>query len=283
MKAEQFTDVVTYHGEGPIWDSVAGVLRWVDMLNGDILTLPPGGQLSRQHVGTIAAAMRPRAGGGLVVAVEHGFALMDADGRLGPEAIAFTDPTLRLNEGGVDRQGRFFCGSMPYDQGGPRGAFYRFDPDGAITEVFGEVTISNGVAWNADGDTMFYIDTPTHRVDVFDYDTGAGMPSNRRPLVHTDPAQGLPDGMALDTEGGMWVAMYGGHAVHRYTPDGKLDEVVEVPPAQVTSCCFGGPSLDELYITTSRENLPDGADPLAGALFRIKPGARGLPLGTFAG
>jgi sugar lactone lactonase YvrE len=283
MKAEQFTDVVTYHGEGPIWDSVAGVLRWVDMLNGDILTLPPGGQLSRQHVDTIAAAMRPRAGGGLVVAIEHGFALMDADGRLGPETTAFTDPTIRLNEGGVDRQGRFFCGSMPYDQGGPRGAFYRFDPDGTITEVFGEVTISNGVAWTADGDTMFYIDTPTHRVDVFDYDPEAGLPSNRRPLVHIDPAHGSPDGMALDTEGGMWVAIHRGHAVHRYTPDGKLDEVVEVPPAQVTSCCFGGPDLDELYITTSRENLPDGTDPQAGALFRAKPGARGLPLGTFAG
>ena len=286
MKAEQFTDVVTYHGEGPIWDSVAGVLRCVDMLNGDILTFAPGGQLSRQHVDTIAAAMRPRSGGGLIVAVEHGFALMDADGRLGPETTAFTDPTIRLNEGGVDRQGRFFCGSMPYDQGGPRGAFYRFDPSGPgapVAEMFGGVTISNGVAWNAGGDTMFYIDTPTQRVDVFDYDPGAGLPSNRRPLVHVDPAHGSPDGMALDIEGGMWVAIHRGHAVHRYTPDGQLDEVVEVPPAQVTSCCFGGPGLDELYITTSRENLPDGADPLAGALFRIKPGARGLPLGTFAG
>ena len=283
MKAEPLTDVVTYHGEGPIWDSVAGVLRCVDMLNGDILTLPPDGAIGRQHVDTIAAAIRPRAGGGLVVGVEHGFVLTDADGRPGPEATAFTDPTIRLNDGGVDRQGRFFCGSMPYDQGGPRGALYRFDPDGTITEIFDQVTISNGVAWNAAGDTMFYIDTPTQRVDVFDYDPGTGTPSNRRPLVRIDPDLGSPDGMALDIEGGLWVALYQGHAVHRYTPDGKLDEVVEVPPAQVTACTFGGPDLDELYITTSRENLPDGADPLAGALFHIKPGARGLPLGTFAG
>ena len=283
MKAEQFTDVITYHGEGPIWDSVAGVLRCVDMLNGDILTLPRDGAIGRQHVDTIAAAMRPRAGGGLVVGVEHGFVLTDADGRPGPEATAFTDPTIRFNDGGVDRQGRFFCGSMPYDQGGPRGVFYRFDPDGTITEIFDQVTISNGVAWNAAGDTMFYIDTPTHRVDVFDYDPGTGTPSDRRPLVHIDPDRGSPDGMALDTEGGLWVALHQGHAVHRYTPDGALDEVIEVPPAQVTACTFGGPDLDELYITTSRENLPDGADPQAGALFHIKPGARGLPLGTFAG
>ncbi|HWG13884.1 MAG TPA: SMP-30/gluconolactonase/LRE family protein [Streptosporangiaceae bacterium] len=285
MKAEQFTDVVTYHGEGPIWDSVAGVLRWVDMLNGDILTMAPGGAIERQHVGTIAAAMRPRADGGLVIAVEHGFVLMEPDGQLGSEQTAFTDPGIRLNEGGVDRQGRFFCGSMPYDQGGPRGAFYRFDPSGPgapIAEMFGEVTISNGVAWNAAGDTMFYIDTPTHRVDVFDFDTAAGVPSGRRPLVHIDPAHGSPDGMALDAEGGLWVAIHRGHAVHRYLPDGTLDTIVEVPPAQVTACAFGGPGLDELYITTSRENLPDGADPLAGALFHTKPGVRGLPLGTFA-
>ncbi|HEY0718125.1 MAG TPA: SMP-30/gluconolactonase/LRE family protein, partial [Streptosporangiaceae bacterium] len=133
------------------------------------------------------------------------------------------------------------------------------------------------------GDQMFYIDTPTHRVDVFDYDAATGTPSGRRPLVHVDPGRGAPDGMALDAEGGMWVAIHRGHAVHRYLPDGTLDTVVEVPPAQVTACAFGGPGLDELYITTSRENLPDGEDPLAGALFRVKPGVRGLPLGTFAG
>jgi sugar lactone lactonase YvrE len=283
MKAEQLTDVCTYHGEGPIWDSVAGVLRWVDMLNGDILTMSPGGTIDRRHVGTIAAAMRPRSGGGLVVAVEHGFVLLDADGQASPEQTAFTDPGIRMNEGGVDRQGRFFCGSMPYDQAGPRGAFFRLDPDGTVSEVFGGVTISNGVAWNADGDTMFYIDTPTHRVDVFDYDPDAGTPSGRRPLVHVDPGHGAPDGMALDAEGGLWVAIHRGRAVHRYTPEGKLDQVVELPPSQVTACAFGGPGLDELYITTSRENLPDGAEPQAGAIFHVTPGVRGLPLGTFAG
>jgi sugar lactone lactonase YvrE len=188
-----------------------------------------------------------------------------------------------MNEGGVDRQGRFFCGSMPYDQGGPRGVFYRFDPDGTITEVFGNVTISNGVAWTTAGDTMYYIDTPTHRVDVFDYDPATGTPSNRRPLVHIDPSQGAPDGLCLDAEGGVWVALHRGHAVHRYTAGGQLDQVVELAPSQVTACTFGGPDLADLYITTSRENLPDDAEPQAGALFHVNPGVRGLPLGTFAG
>jgi sugar lactone lactonase YvrE len=287
MKAEQFTEVCTYHGEGPIWDSVAGRLRWVDMLNGDILTQAPDGSIARQHVDKIAAALRPRASGGLVVAIEHGFVLLDAGGQPGPVQTAFADASIRMNDGGVDRQGRFFCGSMPYDQGGPRGVFYRFDPDAAITEIFGNVTISNGVAWNPAGDTMYYIDTPTHRVDVFDYDPATGMPSNRRPLVYVDPdhgaPHGAPDGMCLDAEGGLWVAIYDGHAVHRYTPEGKLDQVVELPPSQVTACAFGGPGLDELFITTSRENLPDDAEPQAGALFHVQPGVRGLPLGTFAG
>jgi len=283
MKAEQLTEPAAYHGEGPLWDENAGVLRWVDMLNGDILTLAAAGTIDRMHVGKVAAAMRPRAAGGLVVAVEHGFVLIDRDGQTGPERTAFTDPACRMNEGGVDRQGRFLCGSMAYDQTSPRGAFYRYGPGGDISQVFGDVTISNGVAWSADGEQMFYIDTPTHRVDVFDYDAAAGTPSGRRPVVHVDPDHGVPDGMALDAEGGMWVAVHGGHAVHRYTTDGKLDAVIEVPPSQVTSCTFGGENLDTLYITTSRENLPPDAEPQAGAIFHATPGVRGLPVGTFAG
>ena len=244
MKADQLTAPCSYHGEGPIWDTADGVLRFVDMLQGDILTLSPAGEIDRLHVGTIAAAMRPRAGGGLVVAVEHGFVLVDGDGQAGPEQTAFTDPGVRMNEGGVDRQGRFFCGSMPYDQAGPRGALYRFDPDGGIHLVFAGVTISNGVAWSADGEQMYYIDTPTQRVDVFDYDPAAGMPSGRRALALVDPGHGQPDGMALDAEGGLWVAIFGGHGVHRYTREGKLDAVVELPASQVTACTFGGEHLD---------------------------------------
>ena len=283
VKAEQLTDVCTYHGEGPIWDAPAGVLRWVDMLNGDILQLTPAGTGSRRHVGTIAAAMRVRAGGGLVVAVEHGFVLIGPDGQAAPEQTAFTDPACRMNEGGVDRQGRFLCGSMAYDETSPRGAVFRYDPGGAISPVFGDVTISNGIAWSADGEQMFYIDTPTQRVDVFDYDPATGLPSGRRPLVHVDPGLGVPDGMALDAEGGMWVAINGGNAVHRYTAAGRLDAVVEVPPSQVTSCAFGGEDLNVLYLTTSRKDLPPGAEPEAGAIFHVTPGVRGLPLGTFAG
>ena len=283
MKAEQLTDVCTYHGEGAIWDEHAGLLRWVDMLNGDILHLTQDGTPDRRHVGTIAAAMRPRAGGGLVVAVEHGFVLIGADGQAGPEQTAFTDPACRMNEGSVDRQGRFLCGSMAYDKTSPRGAVFRYDPNGAISRVFGDVTISNGIAWSADGEQC---STSTHPPGGSTSSTTTpppGLPYGRRPLVHVDPGRGVPDGMALDAEGGMWVAINGGHAVHRYTAEGKLDAVVEVPPSQVTSCAFGGEDLDRLYITTSREDLPPSAEPQAGAVFHATPGVRGLPIGTFAG
>jgi sugar lactone lactonase YvrE len=217
MRAEQLTAACAGHGEGPAGDAAAGVLRWVDMLRGDVLTLTPAGSVERLHVGDVAAAVRPRLGGGLVVALERGFTLIDGGGAAGPELTAFTDPLSRMNDGGTDRQGRFFCGSMAYDMADPRGALYRLDPDGSVSTVMGDVTISNGIAWSADGEQMFYIDSGTQRVDVFDYETATGTPLSlsRRPVVEISPATGLPDGMALDAEGGIWVALWGGRAVRR--------------------------------------------------------------------
>lgn len=283
MTPEQLTAAEADHGEGPVWDHAAGVLRWVDMLAGDILTLRADGVVDRTHVGDVAAAFRPRAGGGLVVAVERGFVLIDDDGRVGPVHVAFEDPDVRMNDGGCDPAGRFYCGSMAYDMAPGRGGLYRFDPDGAVTRVLDGLGISNGIAWSPDGTRVHFVDTLTGRVDLFDYDVGSAGLSNRRPLVTIDRAQGLPDGLALDAEGGVWVALWTGGAVHRYGPEGTLDAVVRLPVSQVTACAFGGENLDELYITTSGLGLPDGAEPTAGAVFRVEPGVRGLPVATFAG
>jgi sugar lactone lactonase YvrE len=284
VKAEQLTEACATHGEGPMWDEAASVLRWVDMLKGDVLTMKATGSIERQHVAKVAAAIRPRAHGGLVVAVERGFLLIGVDGQIGPEHTAFTDSACRMNDGGVDRQGRFFCGSMAYDMVEPRGALYRFGSSAEIVIVLEAVTISNGIAWSGDGKRMFYVDSATQRVDIFDYDPAEGMPQDRRPLVRVSRETGLPDGIALDTEGGIWVALWGGHAVHRYrADDGRLDAVVELPVDLVTACAFGGPDRDQLYITTSRVDLGTDAHPAAGAVFLAHPGVRGLPLGTFAG
>jgi sugar lactone lactonase YvrE len=279
MKAEQVTDPVTYHGEGPVWSESWGGLRWVDMLAGDVLTLAAEGDVERRHVGTVAAVVRPRRGGGAVIAVERGFALEEPDGTLTVLPPLWDDDSVRMNEGDCDPDGRFYCGSMAYDHAEGAGSVYRLDPDGAVGIVLDDVTISNGLEWSPDGALAYYVDTPTGRIDVFDYDSDRGL-TGRRGFVKTG---GAPDGLTVDEEGGVWVAFFDGGAVHRYGTDGALDEVIQVGARQVTACTFGGADLDQLFITTSREHLEPGDDPLAGALFRAEPGVRGRPVREYAG
>jgi sugar lactone lactonase YvrE len=186
-----------------------------------------------------------------------------------------------MNEGGCDPDGRFWCGSMAYDQSPGAASMYRLDPDGTVRRVFDGVTVSNGLEWSPDGTLAYYDDTATHRVDVFDYDRDAGL-TGRRPFVVLGD-DGNPDGLTVDAEGGVWVALFGGGAVHRYDAAGRLTAVVEVPTPQVTACTLGGPQLDQLFITTSREGMGPDDDPLAGSLFRVDAGVRGLPVRAFAG
>lgn len=283
LAAEQITDVCTQHGEGPVWDASTGLLRWVDMLRGDVLSLATAsGTPSRRHVGTVAAALRPRRSGGMVLALERGFAIDDTRSvRVLPEL--WTQSTIRMNDGGCDPQGRFYCGSMAYDSSPGQGALYRLDPDGAVHTVLTGVTISNGLAWSPDGATVYYIDSATRRVDAFDFNPVTGGFGDRRTVVEISAEHGMPDGMTVDADGGLWVALWGGGAVHRYTPHGRLDAVVTLPVSQVSACTFGGPTHTDLFITTSRQGVPDGEQPPAGALFRVQPGLAGLPAATFAG
>src|SRR5690349_10219562 len=281
MRAERLTDRVAFHGEGPVWSESWGGLRWVDMLAGDVLSFGSDGAVRRRHVGTVAAALRPRRGGGAVIAVERGFALEDADGSLTTLDPIWSDPGVRMNEGGCDPDGRFWCGSMAYDQAPGAAALYRLDPDGSVHTALEGVTVSNGLDWSPDGSLAYYDDTATHRVDVFDYDRDTGLTA-RHPFVRL-PDDGNPDGLTVDAEGGVWVALFGGGAVHRYTPAGVLDVVVEVPTPQVTACTFGGPGRDQLFITTSREGMAPDDDPLAGSLFRADVGVPGRPVREFAG
>jgi sugar lactone lactonase YvrE len=265
-----------------VWSPAWGGLRFVDMFAGDILSLGFGGVLGRRHVGAIAAAMRPRRGGGAVIAVERGFVLEDAVGDLHPLPDVWSDPTVRMNEGGCDPGGRFYCGSTAYDHAADRASLYRLDADGSVSVVFGSVTISNGLGWSPDGATAYYVDTPTRRIDRFDYAAETGLRA-RRPFVEIPDGAGFPDGLTVDAEGHVWVALYAGAAVRRYRPDGALDGVVDLPVTRPTACTFGGDNLTDLFITTSRENLAVGAEPEAGALFCCQPGVRGLPVVAFAG
>ena len=280
---EQLTEPVAYHGEGPVWSSTWGGLKWVDMLAGDILTLLPDGSVERQSVGTVAAAIRPRAAGGAVVAVENGFAIDPGAGGL-VEYLpgVFDDHGLRMNEGACDPDGRFYCGSMAWDKETGRGSLYRLDRDRNVTEVMAGVTISNGLDWSPDGRVAYYVDSATQQIDVFDYDRNHGL-RNRRAFVQIPESAGAPDGLTVDAEGFVWVALWGGSAIHRYKPDGTLDRVVRVPVSQVTALTFGGANLDELFITTSREGLVNGAEPSAGALFHYATHVKGQPVRAYRG
>lgn len=284
MQAEQLTEPIADHGEGPVYSPRWHGVRWVDMLAGDILELRPEGSVGRQHVGSVAAMIRPRRDGGHVIAGERGLLLsdddrLDAPVRALPEV--WSEKTVRLNEGGCDPAGNLYVGSMAYDAHPGGGRLYCFGPDGSPHEILTSVTISNGLEWSPDGNLAYYVDTPTGRVDVFDWSPETDL-THGRPFA-TVEGRGAPDGLTVDADGGVWVALYGGSAVHRYTPAGHLDEVVELPVSQVTAVTFAGVGLDQLIITTSRQSKGDAAEPPAGALFRATPGVRGLPVRPYAG
>lgn len=283
--AVQVTDRCTHHGEGPFWDAVAGRLLLVDMLAGAIVELGPDLRPVRHEYGGVAAVIRRRTAGGLVLAVEHGYRFLDDDlAPVGEVQPVLQDPAIRMNEGGCDPQGRLYLGSMAYDQAEGAATLYRVDPDGSVHTVLPGVTISNGLQWRADGLAAFYNDTSTQRISRFAFDPASGTFGDRATVVDIPEEVGSPDGLAIDEEGGLWAALFGGGAVHRYDQEGRLTEVIELPVRDVTSCTFGGPDRRTLFITTSRDGWGDEhAEPNAGAVFAVEAGVTGAEQFAFAG
>lgn len=283
MRADQLTDVVTHHGEGPVWSPEWQGPRFVDMLAGDICELRPDGSIGRAHVGSVAAIIRPRTRDGFVVAGERGLLLadetqLDAPLRKLPEI--FDDASARINEGGCDPAGSLYVGSMAYDSRPGGGALYRVHPGGGVEAIDNAVAISNGIDWSPDGARCYYVDSETRRIDQFDW-TPDGL-SGRRPLAAVE-GPGIPDGLTVDATGNIWVAIFGGGQARCYSPTGIMLDVVELPCSQVTAITFAGADLTDLIITTSREGLGDHTEPCAGALFTLRPGPSGQPVRRFAG
>ena len=288
LTAEPVLDIAAQLGEGPVWDGETGTLLFIDILARRIFRWHPGSEAvdtmdTPSHVGAVA----PRGRGGLVVALQDGCLLADAwDGDLRPVASFAPDERTRANDGKVDPLGRFLIGTMAYDGVSPLGSLYRLEPDGSLCLLRSAVTISNGLGWTADGRTFYYVDTPTGRIETMRYDADTGAIGPASTFVELEPGAGSPDGLCVDVEGGVWVALWGGWAVRRYDADGRLDTVVDLPVSQPTSCAFGGPSLDELYITSARVGLDAaalGREPLAGAIFRARSGMRGVSVAPFGG
>ncbi|MFK0118534.1 SMP-30/gluconolactonase/LRE family protein [Streptomyces sp. NPDC090994] len=267
-------------GEGPTWDAEAARLIWVDILGCRVHTYDPATgrrtvRTTEQHVG----AAKPRAGGGLVLNLRDGIALLDPDGSLRMahrEAV----PGRRANDAAVAPDGSLWAGTMRYDETPGGGTLSRLTADGTHTTVLADVAVSNGTGWSPDGRLMYYIDSPTRRVDVFDHD--GGRISGRRTLAVVEDGAGFPDGLTVDADGCVWVALWDGGAVRRYTPDGRLDRVVELPVPRVTACAFGGADLTDLYVTTARTGLT-APHPLAGSVLVVPGAGKGLAQPPFAG
>ena len=271
-------------GEGPGWDAARGCLHWVDIPRGRIHRYRPGqdGEVVASFDTTVAAAL-PRADGGLVVAAGLGIAFLDGDGRLDWQAT--TTVGDRMNEVKCDPAGRLYAGTMSYRRR-PEAALFRLEDDCTLTPVLTGVRLSNGMGWSPAGDRFYYIDTPTRRVDVFDYDLSGGEPSGRRLFADIADMPGNPDGLTVDDEGGVWVVLARGSSVRRFTPDGRLDQVIDLPVTRATSCAFGGPAGDELYVTTGRFDLDEAEldeQPWAGSLLVCRPGVTGRPITPFPG
>jgi sugar lactone lactonase YvrE len=274
-------------GEGPRWDAGRQQLFWVDIMRGLVHAFSPSSRACRSvAVDRPVGALALSSDGSLVLAVVDGFARLDLDAqRIEMLASVEADRSEnRMNDGACDAAGRFWAGTMALDLKSPTGTLYRLDPDRSVHAMVSGVTVSNGVDWSLDGRRMYYVDSPTRRVDVFDFDAATGSIANRRRLAEIREGAGFPDGLTVDAEGCVWVALWGGSALHRYDPDGRLERVVPLPVLHPTSCAFGGPALDELYVTSaSCELSPDEkrAQPQAGGLFRLRPGVAGRPANVF--
>lgn len=286
LEAEVAVSAQCQVGEGPVWDPDRGLLWWVDLLAGSVHAIDPStGARTRFDAGDTVGAVGLTRGGGLVLALADSFALAGADGQDLTRVPGFTidRAAIRFNDGKPDPWGNFIAGTMAWDESGnPPGSLYRLAPDGVVTELFGGVGLSNGLDWSDDQNLFYYSDTNIGRVDVFDTDPDTGALSGRRPFV-TVPE---PDGLTLDAEGCVWLALWGSGELRRYTPDGQLDTVVRLPAWQVTSAAFGGPDLGTLFITTAREGLTpaeQAEQPHAGDIFACTPGVTGRPPFLFAG
>jgi sugar lactone lactonase YvrE len=256
--------------EGPRWDAVARRLLWVDIEGCELHVLE---NLEDRAIAleAMVGAATPTSSGAVLVALANRLALVDlADESVRTLVRLPHGPGLRSNDGACDAAGRFWIGTMALAETPGAGALYRYD--GRLERVLDEVTLSNGIGWTRDDTRMYYIDSPVQRVDLFDFELASGRVDDRRPFVSIDESDGIPDGLTVDDEGGVWVALYGGSCIRRYDESGRLDAVLDVPAENVTSCCFGGDDGRSLFVTTA---APDGN------VYVTQPGVTGPPAHPF--
>ena len=279
--------------EGPRWDAEREELLWVDIVGSCLhrARLDAGGLLdvvASIQFDRMVGAVAPAVGGGYVLAAGTGFLFADASGTV----IELAQPEsgrvdVRMNDGACDPQGRFWAGTMAHDESPGSGVLYRLELDGTCTTVLPGLTISNGIGWSPDGAVMYLSDSGTGSIDRFDFDPATGSIGGRRAIVQITEPGVAPDGLTVDEDGDLWVALWGGAALRRYSPDGSLVAVLPVPVDRPTSCAFGGPDRATLFITTARHGLDETAlarQPDAGRVFRVDGlSVRGAPCAPYRG
>jgi len=276
-------------GECPLWCEREEVLWWVDSRGPTLKRWDASsGVVSVMKLPSVVGSVAFRQKGGMLAALQSGIHFLDVQsGAL--QAAAQPEqhlPENRFNDGRCDRAGRFWAGTMSDAKREPTGSLYRLSPDLACRQIRGDIIVPNSIAWSPDDRTMYFADTYRQVIRAWDFDLAAGVVSNERVFCDTTGHPGRPDGSCIDADGCLWNAEYGGWRLVRYTPAGKIDRVIEMPVANPTCCCFGGTAFDTLYVTSATQRLtPDdlAKQPLAGSVFAVRPGVRGLPEARFAG
>jgi sugar lactone lactonase YvrE len=290
VETELVIDAKATLGEGAVWHARRQRLYWVDIDEGKVHLFDPVDHSDQviqigQKVGTVV----PRRSGGLMLAGQHGFAALDLrTHQLRPICDPEQDlPDNRFNDGKCDPAGRFWAGTISLKRQPRTASLYCMEPDHSVRRMLRGLTNSNGIVWSLDRATMYHIDTPTLRVTAYDYRLETGEIANPRAVVTIAEGRGRPDGMTIDAEGMLWIALWGGACIGRWDPGtGRLIRTIPIPASRVTSCAFGGPDLADLYVTTARVGLgpeESAAQPHAGGLFRVRPGITGVEAAEFAG
>ncbi|MGE0803487.1 MAG: SMP-30/gluconolactonase/LRE family protein [Lautropia sp.] len=278
-------------GECPVWNDRDQSLYWVDCIGARLSSITPAdGRVRSWKLPEFPGSFAFRDDAGLVMALRRGLALVSlGDGtaactRL--DADGFDPDVQRFNDGACDRRGRFWAGTFDRRLAEPIGSLYRLSRDHSARRMDTGIMMSNGIAWSPDDRTMYYTDSRPGRIYAYDFDPDDGAIGNRRVFLDYAGSRSRPDGCAIDSAGGLWVAEVDGSRAARYTPQGRLDRVIELPVTRPSSLAFGGSDLSTLFITTLRHGVPEDAlhaQPLAGAVLTANPGVSGLPQPRFAG
>jgi sugar lactone lactonase YvrE len=281
MDAECVVDCANELGEGALWCPLEQRLWWIDIQKPTLWRWQPGGAVQHWPLPKPPGSFALRKDGGFLFAFRSGLATLDKPGAEVKWLPGLEPGDERFNDGKCDRAGRFWAGTMDRKLGSAIGRLYRVAPDFKLEAMDRGFTISNGIGWSPDDRTMYFTDTPSRCIYRYDFDAASGTIANRRVFVEVDPGHGGPDGMTVDSQGCVWSAQFDRWCVNRYDPDGKLERSVRLPVQRPTTCMFGGPNLDTLYVTSAAMGLAGQEN--AGGLFALDPGVRGLPEPRFAG